>query len=146
MLTHADTLEYVPQIHTHIHIYHTSRCIEVVHLAMAGTLSVITLWGDEKDSTLDQLHFCTFDLIIHIHRDEQQSPQKGATMKASTLLSDKGTMIRAWSQRWCHIFFLVWLDRGRKSSSRCLKSSLVWPVSCLSSGFFSWCQKFKNCI
>lgn len=106
------------QAHRYIHA-HTSHCTETAHLAVAGT----------KDSTLDQLHFSTFDLIIHIHSDEQQRPRKGAAMKVVILLSDKGTMITAWSQCGCHVFIFFLLDKGgqweKKSSSGRLKSSLV---------------------
>lgn len=112
---------------------------EMAHLTPAVTVSVITLRGDEKDSTLHQWHFCAFDLIIHVLGEEQQRPQTGATMKVWTSLSDKGTMISARSQCWCHVFFSVWLHRvgqwKKKSSSEHSKSSLVWPISCYSSCF-----------
>lgn len=108
------------------------------------TARVITLWGDEKDPTLDQWHFCAFDLIIHIHSEEQ--PQAGATVKVLTFLSDKGTMISAWSQRWCHIFYSVWLDRvgqwKRNAEVGVWKSGLVWPVSLYSSSLSA--KKNKN--
>lgn len=65
------------------------------HLTMAGTFGVITLRSDERDSALDHLHCGAFDLIVHIHDDKQQRPQKGATMKVPALFSDKGLMIRA---------------------------------------------------
>lgn len=99
------------------------------------TASVITLQGDEKDSALDQWHFRAFDLIIHIHGDEQQRAQTGAAMKVSTFLRDKGVMISARSQRWCHILLCMirpsW-SVGKKSKQWAFEF-LLWTVSLCSS-------------
>ena len=56
------------------------------HLTMAGTFGVITLRGDERDSALDHLHFGAFDLIVHIHSDKQQRPQKRSNHESPSSL------------------------------------------------------------
>lgn len=118
------------------------------HLTMAGTFGVITLCSDERDSALDHLHCGAFDLIVHIHDDKQQRPQKGATMKVPALFSDKGLMIRAWSQHGCRILFFFYLDKGVRCKRQAAVSvwNQVWcgQISLYSSGFFFSVPKIKK--
>lgn len=48
-------------------------------------------------------------------------------------LSDKGTMIRACSHYWCHLFSSVWLDNGKEKQNLGVANLLHTSI------FFSWC-------
>lgn len=99
----ADTWQYVPQIHpnaAHSIGSGSPRPGRQREWSHSEATRKIPHWiGDI---------FCAFDVIVHI--PQWRATKTGASMKVSTLLSDKGAMISARSWVWCHIFFSVWLD------------------------------------